>query len=104
MVVNLYFFLAQQDAYRRDTNGQETNTLQKIDPANVIVAGTDLRLYDSAGTHKLILCTNVDEPDGITIPDLTYEFRESGVSLYEMKVEVSLKGRDKVVAEFISTK
>ena len=94
---DLHFYLAEQETYKKGS----TTIKQKINPYNVKVNGLDLSHYN-ASTSKLKMCTNLTKPGGANLLDLTYEFKDSGIALYEMTVEVSEK--DKVVAEFISTK
>lgn len=98
---NVYFYLAEQETYNRGN----ASLRQRINPYNVNINSTLLPLYISnISNEKLKLCTNIMNPDNVELLDLTYAFKDAGISLYEMKVEVSLKGEDKVVAEFISTK
>lgn len=94
---DLHFYLAEQETYKKGS----TTIKQKINPYNVKVNGLDLSHYN-ASTSKLKMCTNLTKPGGANLLDLTYEFKDSGIALYEMTVEVSEK--DKVVAEFVSTK
>lgn len=94
---DLYFYLAEQETYKKGS----TSIKQKINPANVLVDGSDLLVYN-ATSSKLKLCTNITATGNTNLLDLTYKLKDSGISLYEMTVEVSEK--DKVVAEFISTK
>ena len=96
---DLYFYLAEQETYKKGSTSVE----QKINPLYVKVDGLDLTLYNSTETtSKLKMCTNITAPSNTNLLDLTYKLKDSGISLYEMTVEVSEK--DKVVAEFISTK
>ena len=90
------FYVAEQ----KTTNKLDSTKQQKIYPFNVVVDGKDMSLYES--NSRIKFCTNITKPSGSQVLDLTYKFKDSGISIYEMTVEVSED--NKVIAEFISTK
>lgn len=99
---DVYFYLAEQEV----DNKTHLNVRQRINPTNVKVKelGT---VYSITGASKkfdrettIMLNTNI----GKDTADLTYVNQVSGIALYDMKVQVRLKGDSKVIAEFTSSK
>lgn len=94
---NLYFYIAQQDANNLLYNTKQ----QKIHKDNIklMVDSNNISNPYNDTLTNVKLYTNIS---GDTSKGLTYTDVNSGVALYDMKVEVKYK--DKVVAEFKTTK
>ena len=90
------FYLAQQDA----KNLSHTTRSQKMKLENITFNSLSLEFYNESATN-FKLYTNI-EGSGTSIKGLTETGKDSGIALYEMNVKV--KHKDKVVAEFTSAK
>lgn len=95
---NLYFYLAEQKAI----NLENSVVRQRIDSSNVYVDSKNIPVYKSSETNvKLYTNIGVNDED---LTDLTYIDRNTGIALYEMKVQVRLEGDSKILAEFTGAK
>lgn len=96
---NLYFYLAEQETPSANPSANVFN--MRLNPSKVKVNNADLSIYN-VNNSKLKLCTNMINLDRNKVPNLTYSDKLSGISIYEMNIEVKNKG--KVIAEFTTTK
>lgn len=99
---DIYFYLAEQETYNR--NNAAGNVRQILNPTLINI--DDITTYatynPTAVDQDIIFCSNVQNPDNANALDLTYSDKNSGVNMYEIKVNIKFKGKQ--VAEFKSAK
>ena len=100
---DVYFYLAEQEV----NNKSRLDKRQRINPSNVRVVEFETEVYSIDEASKkidrettIMLNTNI----GKNTEDLTYINEISGIALYDIKVQVRLKGETQVIAEFSSSK
>ena len=97
---DLYFYIAEQQTANV---GYDNTKLERINPRNVFVNGTDYTVY-KLKENRLKVYTNIGDNDDIFTNkyDLTYGDYNTGIALYEMNVTVKLD--NKTIATFSTTK